>query len=351
MRKLLSLLLGLCLLLTSAALAEQPPAYTQAMVISCLRLTDAQRALAAYLYQPVLAGERKIALPEGTRYDDVGPAMQCLMLDYPEMFHLGRTYTITYWQHAPELAIAVTPEYRMDAGSADVLRQQLYARARAMVDANGTAVGLHDALLAQVTYGGGDEMRHTAVGALLQGNATCEGYAQALTLLYRMTGIPCGIVTGMAVDAVTGQSTSHSWNVMYMGSYSLIDATWNDQEAAGLNTHWYFGLSTAQMAADHTPHADMDVPPCTDAGSWHRRKGRYAATPGEVFAALQALVHTGEPVNLRITDGALYRSIAADPAALLEAYNEWAPRDSGFYGGYSYLLSDGQQCIIILRAE
>ncbi len=353
MRKLLSLLLVLLLLIPCAvpARAELPLVYPAETVISVLHLTDAQRALAAYLYQPVLAGETRIDLPKGTRYRDVGPAMQCLMLDYPELFHLGRSYTISYWQNEPELAVAVTPEYRMDAAAAEELREQLYAEALSMIRMNGTAVGLHDALLERVTYGGDSELRHTAVGALLYGTATCEGYSQALTLLYRMAGIPCGLVTGTAVESATGQVQNHSWNIIYMGEYSLVDATWNDQEGAGINTHWYFGLSTRQMAADHTPDDDIVLPHCTDNASWHRRKGGYAATQEEAFLAVQMLVTTGAPFNLRITDATLYRAIVQDTAAFLDAYNAWCPEGMAFYGRYSYLSCDAQQCIIILRTE
>ena len=349
MKRILCLLMAL--LLPLSALAELPLVYPEATVISVLSLTAQQRALAAYLYEPVLRGEARIDLPEGTRYHDVGPAMQCLMLDYPELFHLGRTYTITYWQNEPDVAIAVSPAYRMDARTADGLRQQLYQQAMKMIRVNGTAVGLHDALLTCVTYGGADDMRHTAVGALLQGTATCEGYAQALTLLYRMAGIPCGVITGQTIDHATGQPTGHSWNIIDLGGYSLIDPTWNDQEAAGLNTRWYFGLSTEQMAADHMPDADMAVPRCHDHAGWHRRYGRCAATQEEVFSALQQLVTHGEPVNLRITDAALYLRIASDVGAFLDDYNAWAPREQGFYGGFSYLFSDAQQCVIILRKE
>ena len=351
MKRSLALLLTLCLLACIPARAELPLVYPEETVLCVMRLTDAQRRLSEYLYVPVLDGRRKIELPEGTRYDDVGPAMQCLMLTYPELFHLGRSYTISYWQYEPDLAISVTPEYRMDARTAAQLRGQLYEAALDMVSASPTAVGLHDALVSRVRYGGETEMRHTAVGALLEGTATCEGYAQALTLLYRLAGIPCGIVTGTGVDSQTGQAVSHSWNIMNLGGCSLIDATWNDQEGAGLNTHWYFGLSTAQMAADHTPDADMAVPACSEHAGWHYRKGRYALSQADVFAALQTLVETGEPLNLRIADDALYRAIAADPGALLDAYNEWCPEGSGFYGRYSYLFSDAQQCVIILRGE
>lgn len=348
-RRMALLLAALLLLLCLPAQAELPLVYPEETVIPVMRLTNAQRRLADYLYMPVLEGQAQIDLPEGTRYNDVGPAMQYLMLTYPEMFHLGRSYRISYWQNDPDTAVSVTPEYRMDANSAIRLRSQMYEAALQMIDVNPTAVGLHDALVARVSYGGDVEMRHTAVGALLQGQATCEGYAQALTLLYRLAGIPCGLITGTGVDSITGVPSGHAWNIMNLGGYSLIDATWNDQEAAGLNTYWYFGLSTQQMAADHTPDADMDVPRCTDHAGWHRRMGGYASTRTEVFAAIQALALYGTPLNLRITDAALYRSIASDPSALMDAYNDWCPQGSEFYGRYSYLFSDAQRCMIIMR--
>ncbi len=351
MKRLVSLLLLLCMLPVFPARAELPLAYPEETVLCVMRLTRAQRDLAAYLYAPVMAGEARISLPDNTRYADVGPAMQCLMLTYPELFHLGRSYTISYWQNEPDVAIAVNPEYRMDTRTADRLRRQLYGAALSMVQSDATAVGLHDALLARVSYGGTDEMCHTAVGALLQGLATCEGYAQALTLLYRMAGIPCGIVTGMGADSMTGQVSSHAWNIINLGGYSLIDATWNDQEAAGVNTYWYFGLSTSQMAADHTPDADMALPVCSDHASWHRRMGCYAATQEAVYAALRALVEEGTLLNLRITDAALYRRLAADPSGLLDGYNAWCPRGSEFYGRYSYIFCDAQQCMMIMRTE
>lgn len=349
MKRLLALFAAFLLLCPLPATAELPLVYPAETVVSVMGLTDQQRVLAEYLYAPVLAGEKKITLPEGTRYDDVGPAMQALMLDYPELFHLHRTYTISYWQNEPDIAIAVSPDYRMEASEADALRQELYAAAVAILQNDRTAVGLHDALVARVTYGGDTEMRHTAVGALLDGVATCEGYAQALSLLYRMAGIPCGVVKGTGIESATGQATSHAWNIMNLGGYSLIDATWNDQEAAGRNTHWYFGLSTAQMAADHTPDAEMSMPACGDHANWHRRYGLYAATQEEAFAAVQALVLYGTPVNLRVTDGALYQAIVGDPGVFLDAYNEWCAEGCEFYGGYTYLTCDAQRCFVMDR--
>lgn len=347
MRRLLALLAALWLPL--CARAELPLVYPAETVLSVLPLTPAQEQLVEHLYGPILEGQTRIALPRGTRYDDVGPAMTALMMDYPELFHLHRTYTISYYQNRPEEAVAVNPEYRMDAAEAASLRQALYDAALALIRQDSTAVGLHDALVERASYGGSTEMRHTAAAALLEGTATCEGYAQALSLLYRMAGIPCGMITGEAVQGATGQREKHAWNIMYMGGCSLIDATWNDQERAGYNTHWYFGLSTEQMAADHTPDANLIVPACGDQAGWHRRLDRYADEVTDVARAVEALVLYGEPVNLRVTDAALYAGLSGDLGGFLDSYNAHCAEGAAFYGSYSYLTCDAQQCIIIDR--
>lgn len=346
MKRLLALLAALWLL-PLCARAELPLVYPAETVMSVIPLTPVQKQLVEHLYAPVLEGRTRIELPQGTRYDDVGPAMTALMMDYPELFHLHRSYTISYYQNEPEVAVAVNPEYRMDAAEAAQARQELYHAALTLIRADGTAVGLHDALVERVTYGGTTEMRHTAAAALLDGLATCEGYAQALSLLYRMAGIPCGVIAGEAVQSATGQREKHAWNIMYMGGCSLIDATWNDQEHAGFNTHWYFGLSTDQMAADHTPDANLIVPVCGDQAGWHRLLERYADDLGDVARAVEALVRYGEPVNLRITDADMYAALSGDLGGFLDSYNAQCAEGAAFYGSYTYLTCDAQQCIIM----
>ncbi len=345
MKKLLSLLAAWLLLCASAQAATLP--YGEETILSVLALTDDQRALADFLYVPVFNMEAEIALPDKTRYEDVSAAMTCLMQDYPELFHLGRNYTVHYYVSAPEYATAVTPEYRMSAGEAADLRAELYVRAW-MTASGQEAQSLHDHLVASVAYGGSDEMRHTAVGALLQGEATCEGYAQALTLLYRMAGIPCGVVTGVAVDE-RGHAEGHSWNIARLADFTLIDATWNDQGGIGLNTCWYYGLSTAQMGVDHFPGEGQEIPACGEQDNWHRKRGFVIAAQADMDAALHRLAD-GETVNLRIANTALYQAFTADPHACVTAYNERHP-EAAFYGAYSIVTSDAQQCVILQRTE
>ena len=345
MRKLLFFLLLLGFTLPASAMTLPYPEET---VLSVQALTAEQAALVETLYTPIFNMEENIPLPQGTRYADAEAAMTALTRDYPELFHLGRNYSLSYYTHAPEYATAVIPQFRMTAEEAAAKRAELYVAAYLAVAQHDDPLALHDHVCAVVSYGGETEMAHTAVGALLEGQATCEGYAQALTLLYRMAGIPCGVVVGEATDSA-GVTERHSWNIANLNGPTLIDATWNDQNHLGLNTHWYFGLSAGQMGVDHTPDADQRIPPCSDQANWHRVNGQIITTQAEADAALRRLVD-GESLNLRIPDAALYAALAQDTYNYLGGYNERHP-EHAFYGAYSVTASDAQMCVILQRAE
>lgn len=342
MRK-LALLMALLMLLTPAAQALTLP-YPADTVLSVVELTDAQRTLMEYLYTPVFNQEESIELPRNTRYDDVSPAMNALMQDYPELFHLGREYTVSYYRDTPEIAASVQPQYRMSTEEAAFLRALLYANAYLLADANPSAQALHDAMCDLVVYRNDENPSQSAVGVLLEGKANCEGYANALTLLYRMAGIPCGMVVGDAVDS-RGVAERHAWNIAYLMDFTLIDATWNDQDRLGMNTHWYFGLSTQQMGEDHFPEAGQSVPNCGEQDNWHLRQGAIISTQAQADAAIRRLVD-GETLNLRITNDELYQQLAQDTYDYLDGYNQRNP-DAAFYGAYSVSCSDAQGCVVI----
>lgn len=349
MRKRMWLAAVVLLLTMTSVRAEPSLPYAAYTVVSVRNLTTAQQALGKYLYPHIMNSETQIALPEGTRYDDAAEVMNALMQDYPELFHLGSKYTLTYERRNPDIAIHVKPQYRMDAAQTQAVRQQLYTAAQRMIADCATAEALHDALLDVCTYSNDGDMDHTAVGALLLGRGNCEGYAQALTMLYRMAGIPCGIVIGDAVDGA-GVTQRHAWNIADLAGYTLIDAAWNDQDGAGVNTHWYYGLSSEQMGRDHTPDRDQDVPGCSDRVNWHRLRGWQVGTLQEAYAAVQSMVRRDGAMNVRFTDGALYARVAGDLYGFLGAYNEAAPQDA-FYGGYSGMSNDAQLCLMLWRVE
>ena len=120
MRKLLIFLLLLGFTLPASAMTLPYPEET---VLSVQALMAEQAALVETLYTPIFNMEENIPLPQGTRYADAEAAMTALTRDYPELFHLGRNYSLSYYAHAPEYATAVIPQYRMTAEEAAVLTE------------------------------------------------------------------------------------------------------------------------------------------------------------------------------------------------------------------------------------
>lgn len=349
------LLLLAALAFAARAFAAPATPYAPETVVSALPLSEQARALVDALYPAIVRCEEKIELPEGTRYDDVNAAMASLTADYPELIHLARQWQIGYYRDRPEVATSLLVDYTLSADAYAAERARLMSVAKAMVAQTGggavdRAEALHDLLCARVTYAASAESGegHTAADALLMAGARCEGYAQALTLLYRLAGLPCGMVIGDAWDD-GGRAESHAWNVAILdGTPTFIDATWDDQPNG--DTHWYFGLTGDMMAADHRVRVGDDPPACDDMSvNWHARRGLLIATPAELTGALARFAQEGE-VSLRFRDAELYEDFLASQEDWFRRMNAERP-DAAFYGTYAVACCAAQRCVMLWRKE
>lgn len=348
------IMLLLCAWLPVRALAAPETPYAPETVVQTGALSEGAMAALETLYPAIRTCQAQIDLPDGILYDDANAAMRSLTRDYPELFHLENTWSIAYLQDRPEYATQVLPGYLMTPGAYDALLKRLMETAGRMADGAwgreaDRAEALHDLLCEWVTYDRSEleEADNTAVGALLDGVTRCEGYAKALALLYRLAEIPCGVVTGEAMDEAG--AARHAWNVAVIeGEPTLIDATWNDQEPDG-NTHWYYGLTTWMMAADHTPDPELTVPMCASVTvNWHARRGLLVSDEAGIFAALGRFAREGE-ASIRFVDAALYADFDARMNEWIQTYNTWYPQES-FYGRYGVIFS-GEQLCMMLRAQ
>ena len=100
---------------------------------------------------------------------------------------------------------------------------------------------VHDALIEQIEYvyrGTTDVPGDTPVGALVYGQAWCEGYARAFKAVMDEMGIPCLLIggTGLPEAAQNGESLvspdveAHMWNYVNMndGKWYAVDVTYDD---------------------------------------------------------------------------------------------------------------------------
>ncbi len=83
-------------------------------------------------------------------------------------------------------------------------------------------LAVHDYLVRTCAYGDPESaVDHTAYGALLSGQAVCEGYASAFRILMDRLGIPCIVVSSEEME--------HGWNMVQLdGQWYHVDVTWDD---------------------------------------------------------------------------------------------------------------------------
>lgn len=319
--------LVLLLFLPALALAEPNTPYDSSLMLHYPRLTEAQQQVFDAVYRAASAWEDKVSLPPDTAYDDAVAVMEALLLDCPELCGLDTEYSIRYYQQTPQLAEEIHLSYTLTPA------QQAEAFAAA-VDMAGATRGedfareqyLHDALCRQVTYDAAAPHSHSAYGALVEGRAVCDGYARAMALLLRLSGMECGVVQGSM-----GQMP-HAWNLVRVeGSYTWLDVT-NDDQAAAI-TYFYYNITDEWLAATHTL-LTPSMPPCTDEGvNWHVRQGCYVQQG-------QRLLPPGETcLSLRFAR-------EEDYLLLRNGLNAWAMQ-SGISDRYAAAWQDEQRCIMV----
>lgn len=114
-------------------------------------------------------------------------------------------------------------------------------------------LALHDYLVANCEYSSDTTQNpesdiYRAYGALVNGNAVCNGYAEAMQLLLMCVGVETRFVVG------TADGVEHAWNLVKLGSdWYHLDATWDDPlpDEEGRVIHPYFNVTDAVLAQSH----------------------------------------------------------------------------------------------------
>lgn len=101
----------------------------------------------------------------------------------------------------------------------------------------------------------GNLVYSSVYGALVNGEAACEGYSKAAKLLLNKAGIECSVVCGNAVDS-DGESQRHMWNAVKInGDCYYLDCTWDDPVSAdGSDTKLYdfFNVNEEMISLSHS---------------------------------------------------------------------------------------------------
>lgn len=126
-------------------------------------------------------------------------------------------------------------------------------------------LALHDYLVTHCKYSENTDQNsesdiYRAYGALVKGDAVCNGYAEALQLMFNCIGVESKFVVG------TADGIDHAWNLVKLGdNWYHLDATWDDPlpDQGDNASHPYFNVSDEIMSNNHTWDKD-DYPNASD---------------------------------------------------------------------------------------
>ncbi len=118
---------------------------------------------------------------------------------------------------------------------------------------------VHNYLCMDVEYaydefisGGVTDKQHSAIGAIINKRAVCDGYARAFSYYMDKLGINSYVVTGTATNEAG--TVSHAWNQVELdGKWYFVDVSWDDPVPDWYgNIRYTYFLKSANDFADHS---------------------------------------------------------------------------------------------------
>ena len=231
-----------------------------------LTLQD-DRTLEEIIVEGLRNVEEVISIPYGSlpaNQEEIKRVYFGIVKTHPEFFYVGNgaSYAVS-----GDYVVSISPKYDENLAQPEVIaafnahvEEILSETTSPGMSQLEIALSLHDYLVLHCAYdwsvlqnqGEPSYNVYTAYGALIEGNAVCQGYAMAYNLLLNKVGIE--------TEYVTSSTINHGWSLVKIGDiWYHVDVTWDDptfdfsgysHDLPGLCSHDYFLVSTAKMA-DH----------------------------------------------------------------------------------------------------
>lgn len=243
-----------------------------------LTLQD-DRTLEEIIVEGLRNVEEVISIPYGSlpaNQEEIKRVYFGIVKTHPEFFYVGNgaSYAVS-----GDYVVSISPKYDENLAQPEVIaafnahvEEILSETTSPGMSQLEIALSLHDYLVLHCAYdwsvlqnqGEPSYNVYTAYGALIEGNAVCQGYAMAYNLLLNKVGIE--------TEYVTSSTINHGWSLVEIdGTWYHVDVTWDDptmpfsdynHDLPGYCIHKYFLVSTEGMA-DHgdftVSHATADT--------------------------------------------------------------------------------------------
>ncbi len=221
-------------------------------------LDDTEKIAYELIVSQITTMPKKIQIPS---LDDEGlsDVFEALLYDNPTYFFLSdncRTETNSFGNcyFIPEYEMNL---YRYDTGMAELekIRDFVQEKTANLSDEYEKELFIHDYIVNKCKYvdkTGGEYS--SAYGCLVNGEASCEGYAKAVKYLLDAEGIENYLAVGTTKGETPSEAVGHAWNIAKInGKYYHLDATWDntDDEKDGFISYSYFNVTDSDISLTH----------------------------------------------------------------------------------------------------
>ncbi len=201
---------------------------------------------------------KKIQIP---LLDDEGlsDVFEALLYDNPTFFFLAencKTETNSFGNcyFIPEYTMNLY-EYDESMAELEKVRDDVKSKLADYVHDYDKELIIHDYIVDKCEYVEKTGGTYSSVyGCLVNGQASCEGYAKAVKYLLDEEGIENYLAVGTTEGETPSSGTGHAWNIVKIGGgYYHLDATWNDPESEeNIVSYAYFNINDEEISETHT---------------------------------------------------------------------------------------------------
>ena len=245
------------------------------------------------LYHAIMQFEETCYLPYPLPQEQVQSQLSLLCYECPELFQVDLTLPTSYLSYEGETeVIAVTFPYCMDKPTYDGLLAEAKS-ALSQFDTTGMTLleaekYIYDTLASQITYNASSTHSDNVYGALVEGQAKCDGIAKAMKWAMEAAGFPCMCVAGQPY----GGGIGHAWNIIPVdGHYYHLDLT-ADVQYDTYREPMYpaYNVGSSFVLATYEPDPFFNIPTEQNMdASYHARNGNFFHKDADWESAIKKL--------------------------------------------------------------
>lgn len=317
-------------------------------------LDETSKQAYALILQSIEAHPERIRVPK-LNSEQLSDVFSALSYDNPEMLCLGNDCKLInrgrkyYFVPTYSASVEVCRERTSHLEEAV---EQIGAYTAELDDEYEKEKYVHDLIIANCEYtpDTGSPHANSAYGALVMGEAACEGYSRAFQLVMSKNDIDSRLVTGKAFDE-NENTIGHMWNAVVIdGENYFVDLTWNDP-ILGENIigYAYFNVTEDMIKSTHT-EIEPQISCTATENNYFVRENLYFTDTGQYFenrvksAVGYAYSQGRESVEFRFSNRDTYeraKGKLTGGTLIREAYQLCGliSKDSGFTVNYSENIS------------